>query len=173
MEKLSEFMDGESAGQDAAANLKRLLEDPQRRENWETYHLIGDALRGEIEVSRDFSARFAHRLAGEPTVLAPRRPVGLQVIRRFSLPVAASAAGVALVAWVAVFSGPSLPPGSDKLASDSGQKASTMVVQETVSATNDEIHDYLLAHQQFSPRTTIQGVTSYVRTVSGEDAGGR
>lgn len=173
MEKLSEFIDGESAGQDAAACSKRLLEDPQRRENWEIYHLIGDALRGETAFSRDFSARFSQKLAGEPTMLAPRRPVSLQVIRRFSLPVAASVAGVALVAWVALFSGPSLPPGSDNIASDSGQKASTMVVQKTVSATEDEIHDYLLAHQQFSPRTTIQGVASYVRTVSGEDAGGR
>ena len=173
MEKLSEFMDGESAGPDAAARLKRLLEDPQHRESWETYHRIGDALRGDFEISPDFSARFARKLETEPTVLAPRRPVGLQAIRRFSLPVAASAAGIALVVWVTLFSSPTLPPGPDKFASDSGQTASPMAVQETASAAKEEIYDYLLAHQQFSPRTTMQGVASYVRTVSGEDAGGR
>jgi hypothetical protein len=28
-------------------------------------------------------------------------------------------------------------------------------------------NDYLLAHQAFSPRMSLQGMTAYVRTVSG------
>jgi hypothetical protein len=42
-------------------------------------------------------------------------------------------------------------------------------VQTKVQVVNGEVNDYLLAHQQFSSSTTLQGVASYVRTVSGQD----
>ena len=36
---------------------------------------------------------------------------------------------------------------------------------------NGEFRDYMLAHQEFSPSTAMQGVASYVRTVPYEDPG--
>jgi sigma-E factor negative regulatory protein RseA len=165
MEKISAFMDGEIDGVEATSQINRLKEDAALRNTWHTYHVIGDTLRGEkLGFSRDFAASFSARLAAEPTVLAPRTRSPLQVtVRRFALPVAASVGGMALVAWLAVFNNPFAPP-KETLA-----VKSPAPVQTKVQMANGEVNDYLLAHQQFSSSTTLQGVASYVRTVSGQD----
>ena len=161
MEKISAFMDGEIDGSEAGGQVTRLKEDPHLRAAWDTYHLIGDTLRGEkLSLSRDFTAKVSARLANEPTVLAPRNRAPLQAtVRRFALPVAASVGGMALVAWLAVFNNP-FAPQKEILAVESP----AMAMKTQVA--NGEVNDYLLAHQQFSSSTTLQGVASYVRTVS-------
>ncbi|HEX9450810.1 MAG TPA: sigma-E factor negative regulatory protein [Burkholderiales bacterium] len=165
MEKISAFMDGEVEGGEATGQVTRLKDDPRLRAGWDTYHLIGDTLRGEkLGFSRDFIAGFSARLAEEPTVLAPRSRSPLQLtVRRFALPVAASVGGIALVAWLAVFNNP-FAPQKETLA-----VKSPAAVEGKVQVANGEVNDYLLAHQQFSSSTTLQGVASYVRTVSGQD----
>jgi len=165
MEQVSAFMDGEIEGVEATGQVERLKVDARLRATWDTYHLIGDALRGEkMGLSRDFTANFRARLADEPTVLAPRSRAPLQsTVRRFALPVAASVGGMALVAWLVVFNNP-FAPQKENLA----VKAPAVVEAKTQVASG-EVNDYLLAHQQFSSSTTLQGVASYVRTVSGQD----
>jgi sigma-E factor negative regulatory protein RseA len=167
MEQISTFMDGEGDESDAADQVGRLKEDPDLRAAWGTYHLIGDTLRGEkLGLSREFTAKFSARLAQEPTVLAPRRRILVQkAVRRIALPVAASVGGVALVGWLALFNNPFAPPQQENLAA---VKTPTPVVAKARVA-NEEVNDYLLAHQQFSSSTAMQGVASYVRTVSGQD----
>ncbi|HEX7954637.1 MAG TPA: sigma-E factor negative regulatory protein [Burkholderiales bacterium] len=163
MEKISAFMDGELEEAEVGVHLARLKEDPSLRAAWEAYHLIGDSLRGEkLGFSPDFSASFSARLAAEPTVLAPRRRPLPATVRRFALPVAASIGGMALVAWLALSNNP-LAPQKETLAVNS-----TAPVARVQLASGD-MNDYLLAHQQFSSSTTLQGVASYVRTVSGQD----
>ena len=168
MERISAFMDGEVDAADVTGQVRRIDEDPRLRAVWGTYHLIGDTLRGEkIGLSRDFTAKLSARLADEPTILAPRSRTPLQAsARRFALPVAASLGGVALVAWLAVFNNP-FAPQKENLA----LKPPAPLAAQTQLAANPasgEVNDYLLAHQQFSPSTTMHGVASYVRTVSGQ-----
>ena len=168
MERISAFMDGEIEESEVSAQVRRMKEDPRLRAAWDTYHLVGDTLRGErIGLSPDFNAKLSAKLAEEPTILAPRSRTPLQTsARRFALPVAASLGGVALVAWLALFNNP-FAPQNDNLA----QKAPVPLAASTQLAANPasgEVNDYLLAHQQFSPSTTMQGVASYVRTVSGQ-----
>jgi sigma-E factor negative regulatory protein RseA len=74
-EKLSALMDGELDRTDALAAIKTLGQDAQQRGDWDCYHLIGDAIRGDtpsVTARRKASAEsiFA-RLAEEPTILAP------------------------------------------------------------------------------------------------------
>lgn len=165
MEKISALMDGEIDGPEAAGQVRRLKDDPQLRAAWDTYHLIGDALRGEkLALSRDFTSDFSARLAVEPTVLAPRGRSSLGAnVRRFALPVAASVGGMALVAWLALFNNPFAPPKENLAAK------SPPAVEATTQVASGDVNDYLLAHQQFSSSTALQGVASYVRTVSGQD----
>lgn len=162
MEKISAFMDGEIDRSEAGGQVTRLKEDPHLRATWDTYHLIGDTLRGEkLSLSRDFTANVSARLADEPTVLAPRSRAPLQATaRRFALPVAAAVGGMAFVAWLAVFNNP-FAPQKETLAA----KSPPAMAMKTQVA-NGEVNDYLLAHQQFSSSTTLHGVASYVRTVS-------
>ncbi len=167
MERVSAFMDGEVEDDEVAAQVARLKQDPALRERWATYHLIGDALRGEAGVSPgfmgkpDFAQRFGAALAQEPTVLAPKAPVRSHSVRRVAISLAASFGGVALVAWLAISNNPFLPEP---------ERVAEVKPVQAVKSADGAVNDYLLAHQQFSPSTAMQGVASYVRTVSGNEA---
>jgi sigma-E factor negative regulatory protein RseA len=159
MERISALMDGELDDHEVGGELRRLKEDPDLRSAWEMYHAIGDSLRGQGVVSAGFAATVRARLLAEPTVLAPRRRA-LVPLARIALPVAASMCGVAVVAWLALY--------SDTF--QFGQPTNVVrAPQQTAQAAvpaGSAVNEYLLAHQQFSPRTDIQGVASYVGSVS-------
>lgn len=166
MERISALMDGELDDREAGSELQRLKNDPELRSTWETYHAIGDTLRGHGVVSGGFAAAVRARLEAEPTVVAPRP--ALRRIARLALPVAASTCGVALVAWLALYND-TFPFGQPASIAGTPQRTTQAVVMAVPAAA--DVNEYLLAHQQFSPRTDIQGVASYVRTVSAEVAG--
>lgn len=99
-ESVSAFMDGETPCPQA------LLRDPQAREHWDNYHLIGDILRAPglaRAPSRDFQSRMAAALADEPAIVAAPAPVPATPVRRatrYAVPGLALAAAVAAVTWV-------------------------------------------------------------------------
>ena len=70
--------------------------------------MIGDALRGEYLLFRDFSQRVTHPLAQEPTVLAPRRSA-VKRITVYALSAAASLSAMALAGRIAFFNNPLTP----------------------------------------------------------------
>ncbi|MEO8003532.1 MAG: sigma-E factor negative regulatory protein [Betaproteobacteria bacterium] len=173
MEKISAFMDGEVDGAQVQGQVARLKEDAALRGSWDAYHLIGDTLRGERKLmSRDFTEKFRAKLAAEPTVLAPRprSPVPVMV-RRFAMPVAASVGGMALVAWLALFNNPFAPPKENLAKAQPGmtQPPAMTLVPKTQLA-SEKVNDYLWAHREVSSSTPVQGVPSYVQTVSGQEA---
>ena len=165
MERISAFMDGELEDHEATGQVRRLKQDPELRTAWETYHLIGDAMRGEAGYSPGLAVKISARLAAEPTVLAPRPRMQLRNVRRLALSVAASIGGVVLVAWLALFDNPFVP--QQNLAVNQAPPGAQ--TQLAATPANGAVNDYLLAHQQFSPSTAMQGVASYVRTVSGQN----
>src|SRR5262245_51799505 len=99
MEKISQLMDGELGRWESRAQIKRLESDETLAQSWETYHLIGDALRREADLSPDFARKLHERLGSEPTVIAPHMRLSNRAVR-YTLPVAAGIAGVTLVAWL-------------------------------------------------------------------------
>src|SRR5208283_2373757 len=72
VEEISLWMDGE-LDPERSERACEGLRDAASMAAWESYHLIGDLLRGCGDVTPGFAARFAARLGAEPTVLAPRR----------------------------------------------------------------------------------------------------
>ena len=163
--KISAFMDGELAQHEAAGALESLRDEGEARDVWRRYHLIGDLMRDPNTLSSGFgagfSSRMGERIAQEPTVLAPsRRRIEAARVPVWALSAAASLAAVALVGWVAF--GPREEP---QLALSQPQ---VPAVQEAPQvAPPAAANDYLLAHQGYSPRNSLQGVAPYVRTVSG------
>ena len=183
LQNVSTLMDGELNGDEAARQIPRFKTDSFSRETWDTYHLIGDVLRGDASGTGGapgFSARFAERLALEATVLAPHTHVTRPLKSRFqtyALSAAATLAAVAVVSWVAL--------GTIKTESPNGELAKALVTpapqvvalqpqttrrrpqfDKGTDAASEHVHEYLLAHQGISPTTAIQGVTPYIRTVS-------
>ena len=156
-ERVSVLMDGELDDKSAAAAIQSLASEREARDAWRSYHLIGDLMRGSAPLSEGFAARITWKLAEQPTVLAPGR-IRPQPRRWFTVSaVAASLAAVALVAWLAFAPQPQVPAAP---LAQAKPEAPAIVPMPTAA------NDYLLAHQGFSPRVSLQGMAPYVRTVS-------
>lgn len=165
MEKISALMDGELEGQEAQQLLARLKQDEELVQDWHAFHVIGDALRGERALSREFTQRLASRLTGEPTVLAPRPARTKQRFAAYALSAAASMSAVALVGWVAFLNNPLSQP--EVASSPTSPPAAAAPSTQLASVPSEgEMNEYLIAHQEFSPSTAIQGLAPYIRGVS-------
>lgn len=169
MDKISALMDGELDEYRARELLARLRQDEDLARGWHTFHLIGDALRGERALSHGFDQRLSARLAGEPTVLAPRRST-VKRMTAYALSAAASLSAVALVGWVAFVNNPLAP--QPELAKAPNSPVATPALAQIASVPSDgKMNEYLLAHQEFSPSTAIQGLAPYIRGVSSTHRG--
>lgn len=164
--KISAFMDGELAQHEAGAALESLRDEDEARDVWRRYHLIGDLMRDPNTLSSGFGAGFSsrvgERIAQEPTVLAPppsRRRIEAAQMPVWALSAAASLAAVALVGWVA------FGPGDEPQVALS-QPQIPAAQEAPQVAPPAAANDYLLAHQGYSPRNSLQGAAPYVRTVS-------
>lgn len=170
-------MDGELDETAAGAAIETVQREGEAGEAWRTYHLIRDAMTDTRLLSAGFDARLAKRLAAEPTVLAPpaRRAAVTKPEARRWLPMAAAAsAAFALVGWMAFAPQPAVAPQQVAVASKPVAAATKPVEaakeQPRVVPTPIPVsaNDYLLAHQGFSPRVSLQGMAPYVRSVSSE-----
>lgn len=157
-DRLSALMDGELDDKSAADVIQALAHDRDAMDTWRTYQLISDAIRESQLLSQGFTARLAERLAAEPTVLAPRA-MQRTPQRWFAVSAAASVvAAVGLVGWLAFAPQPQVP--APVAAAQAPVEKPTLIPMPTAA------NDYLLAHQGFSPRLSLQGIAPYVRTVS-------
>jgi sigma-E factor negative regulatory protein RseA len=157
-DRLSALMDGELDDRSAAEVIDALGRERDALQTWRTYQLISDAMRQSTLLSEGFTARVAARLAAEPTVLSPGR-LKSEPRKWFALSAAAAAslAAVALVGWLAFAPQPEVAP----VAQTQPAEAQPVMVPLPTAA-----NDYLLAHQGFSPRVSLQGMAPYVRTVA-------
>ena len=173
MEKISQLIDGDLGEWEARAQIARLERDPELADCWATYHLIGDALRKELELGPEFTRKLRAQLDLEPAILTPRLRL-MQRAARHALPIAAGVAGVTVVAWLALSSFQATPDGSEVAQADVQTVSPRPPSSETfvASPANAGVTDYLVAHQEFSPSTTMHGVASYMRTVSADESNG-
>lgn len=143
---LSELADGELNPQDAARLIESLSRSVNRRECWESYHVVGDCLRGIPPLKSSLASRISELLADEPTILAPQRR---SLSARFAMPAAASLAAMVLVAWGVVnFNQNSgTPQASSQMAAISADQSSPGV--------REDVNGYVVAHRDFSPGAMI------------------
>jgi sigma-E factor negative regulatory protein RseA len=166
-EQISRLMDGdlEGAEADAAFRAPKTIEG---LESWACYHVIGDALRRNGVPIAGFAARFAARLDVEPTVLAPKAVFSSPHGSR--LPIAwAAAATIAAVLVVGSVAVSVLDPQPMAIA----KAREANVVRAAQSRLQPLSPDYLIAHQEYSPTSQIQGVGPYLRAVAASGADGR
>ena len=163
--RISALMDGELSGSELEQSIQALHEGGEALEAWRRYHLISDAFSDTPILSSGFSARFSERLALEPTVLAPASaPVqGHRNRSWIPLSAVASVAAIALVVFSYQTLGPEVPqaPQVAQVTQKAPERPKTANVPMSGA-----VNDYLLAHQNYSARNSLQGVAPYVRTVS-------
>ena len=180
MDKISELMDGELDTRRAREQVARMNQNEELLHCWDAFHLVGDVMRGEHVLPRGFTRKLSARLAKEPTVLAPHRSA-LRRIATYTLSAAASLSAIAVVGWLAFFNNP-LVPQTDiarapvpivSAAAPSLAKAPVPIVPAAAPSaqlanvpSDGKMSEYLIAHQEFSPSTAIQGLAPYIRSVS-------
>lgn len=155
-EKISALIDDEIAVEDAAHLITVLQSSKQGAEAWNQYHLIGDLMRGDNNLSPNFKQSLMQKLDLEPTVLAPNATLGVSG-EVFKLPhkvlaswsIAASVAAVMVVGWMALHQPTQVT--SDLVADAQGEALTSAIPAE-----------YLLAHQTIAP----SGSAYYIQTVS-------
>lgn len=181
--EVSAFMDGAADDSAAQSAISALKNEASLRQTWDTYHLIGDVLRQSPLTSPQFASRLMAQLASEPTVVVPV-PRRVSPASRLMVPLAASLMGVGAVAWVAQ-SLDSAQPARPAVASLADRapvqtvpaavpvQVSDQPVQviEVLPHSAPYVREYLLVHQGYSPRTNMQGVAPYLRSVSEQRQG--
>jgi len=167
MDRISAFMDGEANSAESTHTMLSLKKSEECRETWQTFHLIGDVMRGESALREDFATRLHARMEDEPLFLAPR--LRWRKSARFALSAAASLAAVAVVVSLVLTDNPLQPQPQLAVApkSETSEPVQVLASPRPAPAANSSgVNEYLMAHQEFSPSTALQGVAPYVRTVS-------
>lgn len=156
-QEISALMDGEIFEDQADVLLDKLKRHPETRQDWDTYHLIGDVLRQPDHICKSFEESFHERLQAEPTIIAPHNRTS-QRIRNFALSAVASVMALALVAWMSL-----------QVGSEPAPQVAT-VQQNSISSVRpatSQSDDYLSAHQEYSPNADVHGAASYIHAVAG------
>jgi sigma-E factor negative regulatory protein RseA len=156
-EQISALMDEEIAVDDAAHLISSMQSSKQAAEAWSQYNLIGDVMRGNQLLSKDFKQNLMLKLDQEPTILAPK---SVQVkadqlaAAKDRIPakwsIAASVAAVMVVGWMAM---QQVQTGNEVPAIEMAQAE---VVEQTIP------DEYMAAHQSSAPSAT----SYYIQSVS-------
>src|SRR6516165_4316869 len=141
-EEVSQLMDGELDAE-RVEHACHGLRGTASMETWVCFHVIGDTLRGCSGLSPGFAERFSARLGTEPTVLAP--PPRRTAPAAIAWALAASAAAVGVVGWVALNT---MTPMSPPAVVATVQQATAVRAADVRRPVENE---YLLAHQEYSP----------------------
>jgi sigma-E factor negative regulatory protein RseA len=168
-QRLSDLMDGRAEPGQVDAACAAWQDDPNARECWHTYHLIGDVLRSdELAATPTADAAFVRalreRLATEPVPL-PRRPLARHIPRWPAASVAAVAGVAAVFGVVAV-----LRSGAPGLASDAGTGIAAVAPPAQVALSGKLVRDaeldrYLTTHRRVGGNSAMLVPGAVVRSV--------
>jgi sigma-E factor negative regulatory protein RseA len=166
MDSISAFMDGEISQREARKIVLVLQQNDETNYTCKAFHLIGDVMRGEPVLKDDFAARLQARMEQEPPLAMP--PLIWRRGTSIALTAAASCSAIALILTLVLSDNPLKPQIPTEVAvSSPAESVQASLVPQRVSAANQvRVNEYLMAHQEFSPSTTLQGVAPYVRTVA-------
>lgn len=101
--QLSALMDGDLGIDESLPLLHALKSKDDVKVAWKHYHMIGDAMRGDLDMPHDFSSKVMQALDAEPTVLAVNKQMATAEAERrkrkspMFWSIAASAAAVMFV----------------------------------------------------------------------------
>ncbi|MDH2919198.1 MAG: sigma-E factor negative regulatory protein [Sideroxydans sp.] len=154
--KISALMDGELFADEANHVIAELKSQSSAQQDWQIYHLIGDVLRQPEAITREVGSAVHERLQLEAVILAPQRSM-TEKARNIALSAAASVMAVVAVSWMAM---QATPNKSAQLA------AQTSALTRASFVLKPQVNAYLLAHQELSPSSDVQGGSAFIRTTN-------
>jgi len=160
-EQISALIDDEIAVEEAVHLIIAMQSNKQSAEAWSQYHLIGDAMRGNVAFNSDFKQNLMRKIELEPTVLAPhvtQTDSKIMAEIKGKLPatwsIAASFAAVMAVGWMAMHQ--QVQSGND-VPSIEVAKAD---IAEQVAPEQAIPNEYLMAHRASVPSTSSYYIQS-------------
>lgn len=182
-EQISALMDDE-LDSGSSLVLNALRENPEFRQAWNHYHLIGETLRGNLPdyIDINLAERISRVLDNEPAIIARQKVLHALFKPALGFAIAASVATVAILGVRQTGTGPvTIAPG-EIIASN--QPESVQYPVATVSASlepENEVHEfkvpvgaesrlnrYLVNYNEYRTNTGVQGMLPYVRIVAHE-----
>jgi sigma-E factor negative regulatory protein RseA len=162
-QELSSLMDGELEADEAERAIRGCCGNEALKQKWQAYHLIGEAMRGELASRSVATQRIMDAIGREPTVLAPRRRLGGSA-GRIAFAAAASVATVAVVGWIGMQDrGTSAGP---VMARSGAAVPAAQPVAVANALPPQNVNEYVVVHRQMPN-------AEFYRTVSSQSAGGR
>ena len=162
-QETSSLMDGELSPAEAQKAIRACCASPGELDNWHLYHVIGDAMRGQVPRDLAYSKAIHAALEQEPAMIARPKRVLDSAFARVSLAAAASVATIGIVGWIGSQGGAPASGGTPiakGTAKDFVQPvgASAQPVGATVVATPIDRSPYELAHRQIPRPEAYQTV---------------
>ena len=173
--QLSALMDEELAAAEMKLALRRLGKDADWQQRWERYHLVRNALQGQLPTALDlqFAARLQRRIALEQELelvaltSAQPTPRTYWPVRRWAL-----AASLLLAVTIGlIVTAPHLDPSPQ--AATPHPASTPQIAQQyaqTAFASADSgaaarLNDYLVNHNNYASGSSVNGMLPYVRMV--------
>ncbi len=173
LEEISAAMDGESPAQQAGTLLGKVASDAKLSEAWYRYHLLGDAMRGQVPDHIDLHMRHKTResLVAEPTVLAPTKRLASLLKPVAGLAIAASVAALAVIGARQLLQLDSVEPvpGIVQQRPAGVERPPVAVVSwqpQTQAATR--LNSYLVNYSEHRSNAAVPATLPYVRIVGRE-----
>jgi sigma-E factor negative regulatory protein RseA len=163
---ISSLMDGELGGDEADRVIRACCSSEEHKDTWNTYHVIGEAIRGQAPATLARRAGIMEQIAKEPTVLAPRARLLETTFGRIALAAAASVATVGVVSWIGTQGG---APGVSSQPTIVKSTPAAIAIQP-VAATSSvpaapvapvDVQDYLNAHRQIPTPEAYRPVANH------------
>jgi sigma-E factor negative regulatory protein RseA len=179
---LSTLMDGEI--RDADKWLERLEKDEEMQAVWQRYHLVRDAMKGQLSdfPVLDVSVSVSQALKDEPVILTP---LWRRLNPRYVMKQAAGLAVAAAVGTIAVLSVQQTQLGlsdnnvivktdsesstyqlASKIQPGQIRQVSFTTRKKLDAAVESKLSGYLVNHNEFSRSIRVSGVMPYTRIVS-------
>lgn len=193
-ERVSALMDGQVQGEEFARTVAYLASTPKAQDTWDTYHLIGDAMRSSGATIRPHDAAFVARLrstlAQDAIEKIATSPLPIRADGQKDLKVVAAndpwwkgVVGLASVAMVAVLAwqGVTLMGPASRSGDGAAQlvkatlPAAPVVVPATLTAGVDtpmliirdpQLDALLAAHRQMGGATALQMPSGFMRNAT-------
>jgi sigma-E factor negative regulatory protein RseA len=142
---ISSLMDGELDPREAEGAIRSCCSSPEAAQTWQTYHLIGDVLRGGKPHPTGTAERVHAALATEPAIIARPRRMYETTFGRVALAAAASVATIGVVGWIGTQGG--LSPSATSVVAKNPTVVQP-VANVVPAAPALDMQDYFAAHRQ-------------------------
>jgi sigma-E factor negative regulatory protein RseA len=151
-EQLSALIDGEFDTNNADHLLIVAKSDGELRRAWNTYHMIGDVMRGDSVFETQMTSRIMAALDQEPTLIAPQAVRSVQENAEKSMFKKTTFWSVAASVMAVMFVGLMLLQ----------QQTADQNIMNPVEIAENLPSEYLTAHQTYAPN----GAAYYIQNVS-------